>query len=176
MFQPLVPDAGFATRAETLSRPGGAREGSLRRQLIGTWRLISYVERDVDSGKKNLPMGERPLGFIIYAPDGFVSAQLAAADRSPFLANDPYGGTPEEYARAAGRYIAYCGRFHVDEVNRSLTHEMQISLFPNWLGQRQARLVEIDGNMLRLATAAPMIFGGCRKMAALVWQRVSPNA
>jgi hypothetical protein len=59
----------------------------------------------------------------MYAPDGFVSAQLAAADRSPFQANDPYGGTPEEYTEAAGRYIAYCGRFHVDEANRSLTHD-----------------------------------------------------
>src|SRR5262249_54821534 len=120
----------------------------LRQQLLGTWRLVSYTERDVESGEVNHPMGENPIGFLMYSSDGFVSAQLSTADRSPFEANDPYCGTPWEYTQAANRYIAYCGPFHVDEVNRSLAHEMQISLFPNWLGQRQARHVEIEGDLL----------------------------
>jgi Lipocalin-like domain len=148
---------------------------SLREQLLGTWRLVSYVERDVETGEVNHPMGDHPLGFIMYSPDGFVSAQLSTADRSPFEANDPYCGTPWEYTQAANRYIAYCGPFHVDELTGSLTHEMQISLFPNWLGQRQARLVQIEGDMLRLATSTPMSFGGARKTAVLVWRRARPN-
>jgi len=56
-----------------------------------------------------------------------------------------------------------------------LIHEMQVSLFPNWLGQRQVRLAQIDGDLLRLATAAPMTFAGTRKIAILVWRRVQPN-
>ena len=56
-----------------------------------------------------------------------------------------------------------------------MIHEMQVSLFPNWLGQRQVRLAQIDGDLLRLATAAPMTFAGTRKIAILVWRRVQPN-
>jgi hypothetical protein len=147
----------------------------LRQQLIGTWRLISYVECDVDSDEKRYPIGEHPLGFIIYTEDDFVSAQLSTVARAPFRRNDPYCGTPEEYTDAAGSYVAYCGPFDVDEVTGSLIHEMQVSLFPNWLGQRQARLVHIEGDILQLETGSPMYFGGKPKMATLVWQRVKPS-
>jgi hypothetical protein len=147
---------------------------SLRQQLIGTWRLVSYVDRDVDSGEETHPMGERPLGYIIYTQDGFMSAQLSTRNRPRFRFNDPYAGTPEEYAEAASTYFAYCGSFHVGEFNQSLTHEMQVCLFPNWLGQRQVRLAQIDGDLLRLSTT-PMNFRGSRKTASLVWQRVQPK-
>ena len=162
--------------------PAGSRStasrtpaNGLRHQLIGTWQLVSYVDRDVDSGEETHPMGDHPLGFITYTPDGFVSAHLSSAHRPPFQVNDPYGGTAEEYTQAARRYVAYCGPFQVDERSQSLIHEMQVSLFPNWLGQRQMRLAQIDGDLLRLATAAPMTFAGTRKIAILVWRRVQPN-
>jgi len=147
---------------------------SLRQQLIGTWRLVSYVDCDVDTGEETHPMGEHPLGYIMYTPDGFMSAQLSMANRPRFKSNDPYGGTLEEYAEAANTYFAYSGPFHVDEVRSSLMHEIQVCLFPNWLGRRQVRLAQIDGDLLRLTTT-PMNFRGARKTAALVWRRIKPN-
>ena len=39
--------------------------------------------------------------------------------------------TPEEYAAAGRSYIAYSGRFFVDEAKKSLSHEMAVSFFPN---------------------------------------------
>ena len=153
----------------------GRSPTSLRQQLIGTWRLVSCVARDIDSGEESHLMGEHPLGLIMYAPDGFMSAQLSKANRSPFQGNDPRNGTPDEYTEAASGYLAYCGPFHVDERNQLLTHEMQVSLFPNWLGQRQVRLVERDDDLLRLATVTPMTFHGARMTATLVWKRVQPN-
>jgi len=86
--------------------PAGSRStasrtpaNGLRHQLIGTWQLVSYVDRDVDSGEETHPMGDHPLGFITYTPDGFVSAHLSSAHRPPFRVNDPYGGTAEEYTQ-----------------------------------------------------------------------------
>ena len=98
------------------------------------------------------------------------------ANRLLFEGNDPFCGTPHEYTEAASRYIGYCGPFHVNPLNSSLVHEMQVSLFPNWLGQRQVRLAQIEGDLLRLATATPMNFGGGRKTATLVWRRAQPNS
>ena len=171
----LPSEPPFASPEAHPTNPSAHASDDLRRQLIGTWRLVSYVERDVDSGEENHPMGEHPLGLIMYAPDGFMSVQLSARGRSPFRKNDPYCGTPEEYAEAASSYIAYSGPFHVNPLNSSLVHEMQVSLFPNWLGQRQVRLAQIEGDLLRLATATPMNFGGGRKTATLVWRRAQPK-
>jgi hypothetical protein len=63
---------------------------------------------------------------------------------------DLFRGSPEEYVAAGSSYIAYSGRFFVDEAKRSLSHEMAVSFFPNWVGQRQVRLVEVDGERLQL--------------------------
>ena len=51
-------------------------------------------------------------------------------------------------------------------------HEMQISLFPNWTRRWEVRLAHIDRDLVRLATDAPMLLGGGRKIAAFMWQRV----
>ena len=49
---------------------------SFREQLVGAWTLSSWVERDIETGIENHPLGERPLGLILYTPDGYMSAQL----------------------------------------------------------------------------------------------------
>jgi hypothetical protein len=109
----------------------------LRDQLIGAWKLVSYVEEPVDGSAPFHPLGERPKGIIMYTPDGYMSAQLMRPDRRPFASGDWFDGTEEEYREEASTYIAYSGPFHVDEEKRTLTHSMFVSLFPNWTGQTQ---------------------------------------
>ena len=117
---------------------------SLRNQLIGAWKLVSYVEEPIDGSAPNYPFGEDAEGIIMYTPDGFMSAQLSRRDRASFASDDWYEGALEEFAAAASGYFAYTGPFHVDE--ESLTHTMFISLFPNWIGQTQPRVARIDGD------------------------------
>lgn len=49
-------------------------EKALRERLVGAWTLTSYVFRDIKTGVEDRPFGERPLGFILYTPDGYMSA------------------------------------------------------------------------------------------------------
>lgn len=49
---------------------------TLREQLIGAWKLVSYVEKPTDGSAPFYPMGEKPEGIIMYTPDGYMSAQL----------------------------------------------------------------------------------------------------
>jgi hypothetical protein len=148
---------------------------SLREQLVGAWALTSCVERDIETGVEDHPLGERPLGLILYTPDGYVSAQLQRRERLPFADGDPLRATVQEYAAAGSSYIAYSGRFFVDEDKRSLSHEMAVSLFPNWFGQRQVRLVEVNGKTLRLSTDGPQRLNGALRTATLTWRRAQPN-
>ena len=117
----------------------------LREQLIGAWRLVSYIESPVDGSPKRFPMGEKAQGIIMYTPDGYMSAQLMTPGRRNFASDDWFKGTPEETAEEASGYIAYSAPFHVDEDHQSLTHSMNVSLFPGWIGQTQPRVVKIDG-------------------------------
>ena len=78
--------------AHSAAPAAGAKAPSLRDALIGAWRLVSCVETDVKTGEVFLPMGEHPQGFILYTPDGYMSAQLSAPDRAGFASGDMYRG------------------------------------------------------------------------------------
>src|SRR5712671_7844627 len=147
----------------------------LREQLIGAWRLLSYVESPVDGSPKRFPLGEKAEGIIMYTPDGYMSAQLMRPGRHKFASGDWFKGTPQEFTEESVGYIAYSGPFHVDEARQSLTHSMNVSLFPGWIGQTQPRLVKIDGNHLHLSTAAAFPSGGTMVTASLVWERAEPK-
>jgi hypothetical protein len=148
---------------------------SLRDQLVGAWRLVSCVELDVETAAEDLPFGQHPLGLILYTPDGYMSAQLQRPDRTPFASDDLLRATPEEYVAAGSTYIAYSGRFFVDERKKSLCHEMAVSFFPNWIGQRQLRIARIEGDVLQLSTDVAQHINGALKTVTLTWKRADPN-
>jgi hypothetical protein len=144
---------------------------SLRDQLIGAWKLVSYVEEPVDGSALSYPFGEDAQGIIMYTPDGFMSAQLSVRKRAPFASDDWYKGEREEFAAAASSYFAYTGPFQVDEEAQTLTHSMFISLFPNWIGQTQPRVVHIDRDFLIITTEKPVESRGRIVNPQLRWKR-----
>jgi hypothetical protein len=82
-------------------------------------------------------------------------------------------GTSEEYKQEASTYIAYTGPFHVDEEKQTLTHTMFNSHFPNWTVQTQPRVVKIEGDLLHLNTARPIVSGGKMVNSFLTWKSLS---
>lgn len=144
---------------------------TLREQLIGAWMLHAYVETSIDNGAISYPLGEQPQGIIMYTSEGYMSAQLMKPGRKAFAVNDFFYGTQEEYQAAASTYIAYSGPFHVDEMKRTLTHTMLISLLPNWTGQTQPRSIHLEGGVLTLGTEQPISSRGKMVNARLVWHR-----
>jgi lipocalin-like protein len=162
------------TNSSTVIDQGGP-VGSLREALIGAWQLVACVETDVQTGEIFLPMGPHPAGFILYTPDGYMSAQLSSPDRADFASGDMYRGTPGDYVAAGTSYLAYSGLYRVDEVRRTVEHGMAVSLFPNWQGQRQLRVPELDGDTLVLATDRATLFAGSLKTARITWRRATPN-
>ena len=53
----------------------------------------------------------------------------------------------------------------------TVIHHVELSLFPNWVGVEQERLVEIRDDRMTLSTR-PMLFGGMQRSAHLIWERV----
>jgi lipocalin-like protein len=145
--------------------------GTLREQLLGAWKLVSYVAIPVDGAAPFYPMGEKPTGIILYTPDGYMSAQLMRSGRRGFASGDWFDGTAEEYREEASTYIAYSGPFQVDEEKKTLTHSMFVSLFPNWIGQTQPRVVRVENGILHLGTESPTRSCGKMVMSQLTWRR-----
>lgn len=109
----------------------------------------------------------------MYTSDGCYVGAAHAPGRPPFASGDCFRGSNEEFKEEGLGYIAYSGPFHPDEEKQTLTHSMFVSLFPNWLGETQPRVVKIEGDMLLLSSATPILSGGKRTMSA--WRRAEPH-
>jgi hypothetical protein len=127
---------------------------SLRDAVVGAWELVSFIARDVATGADRHPLGTAPRGLILYTADGHMSAQLAESDMS--------------------EYIAYGGRFSVNEETATLHHDVTISMMPELLAQPQFRNASVDGDFLTLS-ATRSDDAGVTTHSSLVWRRASPK-
>lgn len=123
---------------------------ALRDAILGGWELASFTSRNVDTGEVAHPLGEHPHGLILYTADGYMSAQLA---------RNPDGGG----------YIAYGGRFTVDEHTATVRHDVTISRLPELLRQPQVRQASLAGD--RLTLTATTSTGGVPMQSTLIWHR-----
>jgi hypothetical protein len=137
---------------------------SLKDKAIGVWSLVSYQAQD-ENGNIIYPLGKDATGFIMYHPDGYMSAQLMKQGRPAYASGDLHEGTKEEMSEAALGYLAYCGKYEIDEETSTLTHHMEVSMNPTWLGQKQPRVASIEGDILS-------IYNGLHPDQKLIWKKV----
>jgi hypothetical protein len=137
--------------------------------LIGTWSLVSWENRSVVDGGVSYPLGKDAVGYIMYGQDGYMSVAIMRPDRAEFAAGDLLSGSAQERAHAADTYVSYCGRYEFR--GDTVVHRVELSLFPNWVGVEQERIVEVAGNRLTLSTR-PILLGGAQRTAHLIWEAV----
>lgn len=138
--------------------------------LIGTWRLRSWKNLASDGAPVD-PLGEKPLGYIFYNHDGYMSVEIMAEHRAPYHDADVFGGTPAERSDAISTYLSYSGPFEVIPEQDTVIHHIEVCSYPNWIGNAQVRYAKLDRDVLVLSTK-PMIFQGVERRAELVWDRV----
>ena len=116
-------------------------EGEVAKKLLGAWR---YVGTRINGG--NWDRGENPKGMIYYGPHGEMSVQVA-----PDVKRTRTGAvmTAEEARIALTDYIAYFGKYSVDEGARTVTHHRQGSVQPGDKGDL-VRGYEFAGDRLIL--------------------------
>jgi hypothetical protein len=132
--------------------PGGSADQSIAitaQALVGTWRLVSVEERQLN-GEIKYWMGRRPVGLLIYDPAGNVSVQIM---RDPSIVS-----TPENLKDG---YHAYFGRYDVRE--GTVVHRIQGSMRASEIGVAYSRSVRLAGDRLVL---------GLSPTRSLTWQRL----
>lgn len=136
--------------------------------FVGTWRLVS-LQHKTEDGQIRYPFGQDARGYIMYNPDGYMGVAIMNPHRPRYASDDFRGGTSREKEAAADTYVSYCGKFEV-QGNRVI-HHVEISLFPNFVGQDIVRYFEFQSNHLTLTTP-PFLFEGRKETGRLVWERV----
>jgi hypothetical protein len=128
-----------------------APKSETSKKFIGTWSLQSFTAILPD-GKTVYPFGEDAVGRIVYDRQGRMMVQFMRQNRPAFASGDHSAGTPEEIAAAFSGFMAYYGRYQVDEKEGTVTHSIEVCSFPNWVGSSQVRYFTFRGDLLTLRT------------------------
>jgi len=108
--------------------------------------------------------------MLVYDQQGNFSGQIQGEGRRLFESGNLLKGDSEEIKAAFEGYVAYYGRYEVDEAAASLTHQVQGSWFPNWVGSSQTRFYSFENGNLILTTA-PFVGKKNSVTHTLVWER-----
>jgi hypothetical protein len=137
----------------------------VRERLLGAWRLESWDWRD-EAGKVGSPLGDDPVGQLMYDGSGSVSAQLMRRNQPRFADDDWRRADTAERAAAWLGYFCYFGTYAVDEAAGTVTHHVEGSSFPNLVGTDQLRYFALAGNRLSLTAQTPW------GRVTLVWEKI----
>jgi hypothetical protein len=124
----------------------------MREKLIGRWRLVNYQAVSQDQNVL-YPMGQDAIGVLDYSADGKVSVHIMR--------------------RAADGYFAYYGDYTVDEDAPSVTHHIEMSSVPTFVGADNLRYASLEGEGAgtRLTLSGPMSIDGKPRTISVVWER-----
>ena len=147
-----------------------ADQGSIQKQILGTWKLVSYTREEVPSGTKSDVMGSHPSGYINYGSDGRMMVIIVGTDRKK-----PSGpvATPPEAEALLRSMLAYAGTYTIDTQANTITHHVDISWDQTRTGEAHVRTYKLDGDRLILTTEASNDpASGKKTVRTVIWERL----
>ena len=144
-----TPGSGGRARRSERTAVGTSEKcpgGDVQRRLVGNWRLVSFESFDEKGVARPSPYSG---GRLMYDAHGNMAAQLTRDGRKPL------GATPTEAERADAYtgFLAYYGRYAIDEGQGLVTHHVEGSTNPNWVNTQLTRwyVFSPDGDRLMLS-------------------------
>jgi len=119
--------------------PAHADDAALRREIVGTWKLVSVVYEDQATKERTPVYGEHPKGIQIATPQGRWLALMTGEGR-------PIPKTDEDRAQALKTMIAYTGRYRIE--NGKVITKVEAAWNEAWVGGEQVRAIRIEGDKL----------------------------
>jgi hypothetical protein len=117
-----------------MSQTAMSQQKSLKEQLVGTWTLVSWDQRNADSTTVQ-QFGANPKGIAFFDATGHYIITVMRSDRAKY-AIDNFGqiaqATAEENKATAQGTITYFGAYSVNEADRTIAIRVEASSFPNW--------------------------------------------
>jgi len=132
-------------------------------KVVGTWKLVSFVNEFQDGSEPRGAYGNHPTGYIIFTPDGRMMSVVEAEGRKP-PEND------EQRAAAFRTIIAYTGMYRLQ--GDKFTTKVDVSWNPAWVGTEQVRDYRLEGDQLKVVS--PWVMSpnlGKMTRATVTWER-----
>jgi Lipocalin-like domain len=158
---------GLASCASGTARTSGSAVG-----LVGTWELVSRIDRTMDGREVDEPnLGRDPIAWIIYDSAGHVAAQLMRRDRSNARSAAPSLAETNNTGAING-YDAYFGTWSFEAERGTVTHLIRASVDASAVGRTVSRQVRLEGDQLTLSFQTTSANGN-PVTRTVVWKRIS---
>jgi Lipocalin-like domain len=145
-----------ANRGQAAGSDGSAV--AVKRKLVGTWRLMSFVLVNEQGAIVGHPYGVDPAGKLTYTRDGNICAHTGQS-------------AAPKAARAANWYT---GTFRIDATARAVVHRVQYSSIPDWEGTHLRRRYKFNGPRRLTLSTLPAGPAGEKTYLALRWMKATP--
>jgi hypothetical protein len=141
--------------------------------LIGSWALLHCKLVDVHGEELVDPFADA-FGRIMYDAAGNMSAQIMKNGYEEIFSCPTQGANGQQIRQAYESYLAYYGKYTIDEVEKIVTHQVVGSLLPSMIGLEIFRKFEFhDADTIVLSNAKPEIFMTTTPITRyLTWQRI----
>lgn len=144
----------------------------MSKQLLGTWRMLSWTRELVGGSERSHAFGPSPQGTITYTPDGRVVVLVVNRPR-PMPSQVP--PTPEEKIRLFDTVFAYSGTYSVEAA--CVVHHIDTSWNELWTGSHQIRICSLAGDRLTYRSPpAPDPLDGRDCVYTVEFEKVRPPA
>ena len=121
--------------------------GSLAHDLIGTWRMLSRIDRDASGRPVDEPtLGSDPLALLFFDGAGNFGAQFMKRDRRVAVAAQVFTG--QNNTTAIGGYDAYFGTYEVDDTSGDVQTRLVGALSPGHVGATMMRNMKVEKGQL----------------------------
>ena len=119
------------------------QQSSADENIVGTWKLVSYVVEVQSTGEKMPVMGQKPTGYTAFLPSGRVFFVLTGEGRQA-------AKTDAEKASLLSTLVAYSGTYRI-EGDKWIT-KVEVAWNPEWIGTEQTRPFKLEGDKLQVLT------------------------
>lgn len=137
--------------------------------IKGTWKLVS-VENIYPNGDKVYPYGDHPKGLLIFDTTGNYSLQIFKAVRIVIASGDKNKCTPEENAALVQGSNSHFGKYSIDDVDKTITFDIEYASFPNWNFNRQKRSYSFKDDKFQYVVTNTTQ-GGESVIAQVTWEK-----
>ncbi|MFE2276718.1 lipocalin-like domain-containing protein [Streptomyces sp. NPDC059454] len=120
-------------------------------ELVGVWRLVSFLSAEADADPDSGPLGASPDGLLVYTATGHVTVNMMRTD-----------------GEDGSRYMSYAGTWRRERDR--VVHTISVAPERTWIGSEQVRDLELSGDRLLLSGRGP---SGKAGRSTLEWRRVT---
>ena len=162
---PLMVAPPLAT--SPVAQSGVQTDSAVARQLLGTWRLVSWTQKSADGTERP---AQSDVGYLIYTDVNRMCAMLMDSRRPKWTPGAP-ATVADAVARNAG-YTSYCAAVQINAKEGFILHHVDMERNPNNIGTTRKRWFSFQGpDVLRLSIDAAELQVNVKE-SVLVWSRV----